>query len=85
MNDLRILIVDDEEAVARIFARALGSITGYSAAVAHSAEEAIELLENQACDVVITDIVMPGASGLLPSTASRAGPMVVMPKARSPV
>jgi len=39
-------------------------ISGYLAALSSSAEEAIKRLEKQQCDVVITDIFMPGMGGI---------------------
>jgi CheY-like chemotaxis protein len=55
----KILIVDDEPALAelvQVWARA----EGHTAVVAHSADDALTLLEVRAFDVLLSDIVMPG-------------------------
>ena len=59
---LSILIVDDEEYVRQLLVSCLGST--YSCLAADNAEQAIEHLENQQFDLVVTDITMPGISGL---------------------
>ncbi len=58
-----ILVVDDEQAISRMIARALDR-GGYVCMEAGSAGEALKLLESHAFDVVITDIRMPGMSGI---------------------
>ncbi|MGH9760767.1 MAG: response regulator [Blastocatellia bacterium] len=57
-----ILIVDDEEYVRQLLVSCLGST--YSCLAADNAEQAIEHLGNQQFDLVVTDITMPGISGL---------------------
>lgn len=57
----RILLVDDEQYIGRAFARALA---GHEITIAESAEEALERLAEAPFDVVFTDIVMPGMSGI---------------------
>lgn len=59
----RILIVDDESAIARLLVRILQR-SGYSCSSASSAPEAQELMREQEYDVVLTDMDMPGGSGL---------------------
>ena len=59
----RILVVDDNEEVGA-FAEALLKEIGHSVIRASSAEEAIGLLHPGRFDVVFTDVVMPGMSGL---------------------
>ncbi|MHC4392551.1 MAG: sigma-54-dependent transcriptional regulator [Planctomycetota bacterium] len=60
---IRVLLVDDEplylETLERIFRR-----DGLSVRTATSAEAALESLEQAPVDVVVTDIVMPGLSGV---------------------
>src|SRR5689334_12352126 len=57
----RLLLVDDEpdnlDALARLFRR------GYSIATATSGEAALELLEKERFEVLLTDQRMPGMSG----------------------
>jgi CheY-like chemotaxis protein len=57
----QILVVDDERLIRTIMSEILKS-HGYSVMLAPSADEAREVLdENGRCDMVITDIQMPGA------------------------
>ena len=59
----RVLVVDDNEEVGA-FAEALLKEIGHSVIRAASAEEAIGLLHPGRFDLVFTDVVMPGMSGL---------------------
>lgn len=59
----RILIVDDEENVVALFRRVLKK-KGYAVQSASTAEEALEKLEMELFDLVVTDLKMPGMSGL---------------------
>ena len=60
-----VLIVDDEPNVAFFLRRALErSNQGYCVSVAHSGEEALEILERSPVDLLVTDLRMPGISGL---------------------
>ena len=59
----RILIVDDEEAIRRLLHQKLSS-EGYQCHEAGSAEQALDRLRNNAIDLVILDIKMPGKSGI---------------------
>jgi PAS domain S-box-containing protein len=56
---LKILIVDDEPALAELV-RDWAKAEGHTAVVAHSADDALTLLEVRAFDVLLSDIVMPG-------------------------
>lgn len=58
-----ILVVDDEGAIRYSIGKTLQRV-GYTIASAASAEEAIELLDEQHFDVVLTDIRMPGLTGV---------------------
>ena len=59
----RILVVDDEQQMTRILTRVLEA-AGYSVATAGTAEEAHEKLVGDSFVLVLSDIDMPGASGL---------------------
>ncbi len=59
----RLLIVEDEdtlcESLQRVFIR-----EGYEVDIAGSAEAAFTFLENKQYDLIITDIILPGISGI---------------------
>jgi CheY-like chemotaxis protein len=57
---LRILIVDDETEIAELV-RDWVKAAGHIAVVTHSADDALLLLGAKAFDVLLTDIMMPGA------------------------
>jgi putative two-component system response regulator len=59
----RILVVDDEESVCRVLCRLLDR-NGYLCESAADADEAIRYLKKDAYDLVLTDMDMPGSSGL---------------------
>ena len=61
-GDRRILIVDDDEAVRQLFADCLGA--RYSCATAANADEALARLAAQPFALVISDMIMPGLSGV---------------------
>jgi two-component system response regulator PilR (NtrC family) len=63
LSDLRVLVVDDEQDVRRGIERIVRG-TGASVAGAASAEEALRHLEEHPTDLVLTDVRMPGASGI---------------------
>ncbi len=58
-----ILIVDDESVVVEIVSERLDE-EGYLCAQAFSGEEALEKMESQSFDLVLTDYHMPGISGI---------------------
>jgi two-component system response regulator YesN len=62
----RILVVDDEDIITDSLAHMLESLTRFELDVykAYSAAEALERLEKMSIDIVITDIQMPGKTGL---------------------
>jgi two-component system response regulator YesN len=62
----RILVVDDEDIITDSLAHMLEGLTRFELDVyrAYSAAEALERLEKMAFDIVITDIQMPGKTGL---------------------
>ncbi|MGW4947516.1 ATP-binding protein [Actinoplanes sp. NPDC004185] len=57
-----VLVVEDEPALGRIVARILGQ-GGYRVLSAASGPEALELSRDQGCDLLLTDVIMPGMSG----------------------
>jgi putative nucleotidyltransferase with HDIG domain len=59
----RILIVDDEAAVCALLSERLGP-AGFDCQTSSSGEHALELLASQAFDAIISDLNMPGISGL---------------------
>ena len=59
----RILVVDDEEALRRLHARAL-SRAGYDVETAADGNEAMRALRETSFDIILTDIDMPGMSGI---------------------
>jgi DNA-binding response OmpR family regulator len=58
-----VLVVDDESAIADTLAEIL-SRSGYAAMTAYDAEEALEAALVTPPDMLITDVVMPGMSGI---------------------
>ena len=62
-DSLRVWLVDDDASIRWVLERALKH-GGMSARVFDAAEPALEALRREAPDVLITDIRMPGASGL---------------------
>ncbi len=61
-HDRRILVVDDEECVRQLFAAYLGET--YSCEAAADAQEALEFLAREPFALVVTDMRMPGLSGI---------------------
>src|SRR5262245_54236292 len=59
----RILVVDDEPQIARVLRRSLAA-RGYAVQVAGEGEEALEIFNAWAPDLVITDLWMPNMDGL---------------------
>ena len=59
----RILVVDDEPAVLEVFQEYLG-MQGYAVSSASSGEEAVRMMPGLLPDIILTDINLPGLSGL---------------------
>jgi DNA-binding NtrC family response regulator len=60
---LHILIVDDEEIIADSLANILKD-KGFAATAAYNGEQALELAATVEPDVLLSDVVMPGISGV---------------------
>jgi DNA-binding NtrC family response regulator len=61
--DEKILIVEDEDTLCESLKRVL-SKEGYAVDIAGSSESAFDLLEKTSYDLIITDIILPGISGI---------------------
>jgi PAS domain S-box-containing protein len=71
LDGIRILLVDDDRESAEPLALALGH-QGAEVAVANSVAEALGRLEREPFDVVVSDVGMPGESGLALARTLRA-------------
>jgi len=58
-----ILIIEDEETLRESLKRVLLK-EGYDVQAVDNAEEALPLIAEKWCDLIITDIILPGQSGL---------------------
>jgi DNA-binding NtrC family response regulator len=63
MSEGNVLIVDDDRAMCEMIDTAL-SLRGYHTRWCQSAGDAMDQLRAEECDVVLTDVRMPGTSGL---------------------
>ena len=63
MEHNKILIVDDDEAIVKLFELTFLR-EGYEVRSALSAEEALELLENEKIHVMFLDLNLPGMNGI---------------------
>jgi EAL domain-containing protein (putative c-di-GMP-specific phosphodiesterase class I) len=61
--DGRVLVVDDEASLLDFFAEVLAE-SGHSVATAPNATTALELLSREEFDAVVSDIMMPGLTGI---------------------
>jgi two-component system NtrC family response regulator len=59
----KILIVDDDQSLARVLKMQLES-AGYGVMTAASVQEALELLNRSEVDLIVTDLNLPGESGM---------------------
>lgn len=62
LKNAKILVVDDDP-LTRYSLRELMSDEGYAVRTAEDGETALEMLHTDPCDIVITDVSMPGLSG----------------------
>jgi putative two-component system response regulator len=67
----RILAIDDEDVIRMLVVEILESV-GHEVVGAESAEHALELLDEGEFDLVVSDVVMPGLSGLELLEAARS-------------
>jgi two-component system response regulator AtoC len=61
MTKVRVLVVDDKENMLKLFEKILAE--GYQVTTASDGSRALAMIANDAFDVVVTDIRMPGAGG----------------------
>jgi two-component system KDP operon response regulator KdpE len=66
----RVLVVDDEAQITRVLRTAL-SAQGYDVRAANEPEEALRIFEEWAPDLIVTDLMMPGMTGIDLSRAVR--------------
>ncbi|MEA3544460.1 MAG: response regulator, partial [Thermodesulfobacteriota bacterium] len=59
----QILLIDDELESCKALSRLLSQI-GYEVKISHSGEHALTLLEKQPFDLIISDLFLPGISGI---------------------
>jgi CheY-like chemotaxis protein len=78
---LMVLIVDDDEAIAELWAAVLSRTPGVCATHVNNGTEAIRLAHQLHPDVVLMDLAMPGIDGLTATRQLKADPMT----ARVPV
>ncbi len=62
-NKVRILVVDDEESLLAVLSQVLKK-DGFDVTTAKSAEEALEVYQQDPFPLIITDIVMSGMTGI---------------------
>jgi signal transduction histidine kinase len=60
----RILVVDDEKEIRGFLSKALSRIAGFHVELAESGKEALQKLEKESFDLILTDLKMPGMDGL---------------------
>ena len=63
-NSLKILVVDDQQSMRGLARQCLKKLGVLDVAVAASADQAFEVMGTQKFDAVISDLNMPGKSGL---------------------
>src|SRR6201985_1730736 len=67
----RVLVVDDEMQITRVLRTAL-SAQGYDVRTANEPEEALRLVQDWMPDLIVTDLMMPGMTGIELSRAIRS-------------
>ena len=74
MNGARLLIAEDDEALAALLDEYL-SEGGYDITLCHRGDDALEKISQEHFDIVLTDVVMPGADGLTVLSAANKDPI----------
>jgi len=64
MKQTRLFVVEDDKALAALLVEYLSEGDDYDVTVCHRGDDALLLLKKHTYDLVLTDIVMPGADGL---------------------
>ncbi|HSB07606.1 MAG TPA: sigma-54 dependent transcriptional regulator [Thermodesulfobacteriota bacterium] len=64
MDPLKILVVDDEAPVRELLKRGLSPLGNFSVEVASNGSEAVEKIERDIFDLVLTDLMMPEMDGM---------------------
>jgi len=64
MESMKILVVDDEVLIRDMIKKGLSQIGGFSVEVAKNGLEAIEKMEKEVFDLILTDLKMPEMDGL---------------------
>ena len=62
-EDIHLLVVDDEKSICKILGQYL-RMKGYAVIIAGSAEDAINIIKKDKIDLVLSDIKMPGMTGV---------------------
>lgn len=74
----KVLIVDDEKEIREVLSKALKGIAGFQVEVAEDADEALQKMQMERFDLVLTDLKMPGKDGLqLLSEISKTNPDIL--------
>ncbi len=71
---MRVLYVDDDRVNSLLFVEVCRTLSGITVQVAHSASEALDLLEQFGADLLVLDLHLPDGDGLslLPALQQRA-------------
>jgi DNA-binding response OmpR family regulator len=64
MNEIKILLVDDEEYFVKCLMAYINKMRNFRADIALNGEEALKLVENEPPDVIVLDLKMPGIDGI---------------------
>ena len=60
---IRLLVVDDEQSIRKL-CMTIGNSLGYACSEAESAESAVSRIEQEAPDLILTDLKLPTQSGV---------------------
>jgi two-component system chemotaxis response regulator CheY len=75
-RSLKVLVVDDQQSMRGMARQCLKRIGIVHVSLAATGDAALELMRTQRFDVVISDLNMPGMSGLDLAAATRAHPVL---------